>query len=88
MVFNMVFVKQTLTITTYSEKVEIKNCWWLVIKEFAVLELGTIISGKALIISAPDLLKYGLISTAWKVPNEDPLDIDRNAVRGVVSIRI
>ena len=39
-VFNMVVEKQTLTITTYLERLEIKNCWWLVIKVFAVLGLG------------------------------------------------
>ena len=49
-VFNIVFVKQTLTITTYLERVEIKNCWWFVIKVFAILGWGTIISGIALII--------------------------------------
>ena len=47
-IFNMVVVKQTLTITTHFERVEIKNCWWLVIKVFAVLGWGTIISGVAL----------------------------------------
>ena len=42
-VFNMVAVKQTLTITTNLERVEIKNCWWLAVKVFA-----RIISGIAL----------------------------------------
>ena len=47
-VFNMVVVKQTLTTTTHLDRVEIKNCWWLVIKVFGVLGWSTIISGLAL----------------------------------------
>ena len=52
-VFNMVVVKQPLNITNHLERVEIINCWWLVIKVFAVLGCGTIISG-----IAPSCLVY------------------------------
>ena len=46
----MVAVKQTLTITTHLDRVEIKNWWWLDITFFAILGWGTILSGIALIL--------------------------------------